>query len=90
MTTTTKAAIIELLDQRGVGKTACPSEVARRLAGPNGNWRELVDDVHSAVDCLVEAGLITLSWKGKRMDWRRGPYRIARRQPTESASADIS
>lgn len=72
-------AIDELLEKRGPGKTICPSEAAKRLAGPDGDWRENMGRVHQAVDELVEAGTITLSWKGERKEQRRGAYRIARR-----------
>ncbi len=82
MTSDAASAIIKLLDQRGAGKTICPSEAARSLAHGSGNWREHMDGVHKAVDTMVEAGSITLSWKGKATSRRRGPYRIARRQPT--------
>ena len=72
-------AIRALLDERGPGKTICPSEAAKRLAGPGGDWREKMGGVHSAVDAMLAAGTITLTWKGQRKDQRRGAYRIARR-----------
>jgi len=72
-------AILAVLARRAAGATACPSEAARYLAGPQGDWRAQMDTVHSAVDALVQAGAITLSWKGVPMQKRRGPYRIARR-----------
>ncbi|QFT78789.1 DUF3253 domain-containing protein [Erythrobacter sp. THAF29] len=72
-------AINELLGKRGPGKTMCPSEAAKRLTGPDGDWRENMGLVHRAVDEMFEAGTITLSWKGKRKEQRRGAYRIARR-----------
>ena len=34
--------------------------------------------VHSAVDCLVDEGTVRLSWKGKPLATRAGPYRISR------------
>jgi len=34
-------------------------------------------DVHMAIDQLVEDGVIRLSWKGKQLIKRAGPYRIA-------------
>ena len=72
-------AILTLLDQRGAGKTICPSEAARMLAGPDGDWRALMDDVHAATDGLLVQGTITLTWRGTPKEKRRGPYRIARR-----------
>lgn len=34
--------------------------------------------VHAAVDELVAAGMIHLSWKGQTLAARAGPYRIGR------------
>lgn len=73
------AAILALLEARGAGKTICPSEAARSLAGPNGDWRARMDEVHAAVDALVKDSAITLSWQGNPKSERRGPYRVARR-----------
>lgn len=33
--------------------------------------------VHAAVDALLRTGAVRLSWKGKRLKTRFGPYRIA-------------
>ncbi|WP_232305255.1 DUF3253 domain-containing protein [Erythrobacter dokdonensis] len=72
-------AILTLLAERARGTTICPSEAARRLAGPHGNWRGQMDLIHAAADRLLESGAIALSWKGAPIQKRRGPYRIARR-----------
>lgn len=64
------------LAERGAGKTVCPSEIARRLAGENGDWRGRMSEVHAAVDALVAHGQVALSWKGHAMSGRQGPYRI--------------
>jgi hypothetical protein len=72
-------AILALLDERAPGATICPSEAARRLAGPLGDWRAEMNAVHAATDALAASGAIALSWKGATMQKRRGPYRIARR-----------
>lgn len=76
---TPEAAILALLAARAGEATICPSEAARRLAGPEGDWRAEMDRVHAAVDALLAAGVIALTWKGAAMQKRRGPYRIARR-----------
>jgi hypothetical protein len=76
---TAEEAILGLLAVRAAGATICPSEAARRLAGPQGDWRAEMDAVHTAADALLERGTITLSWKGATQQKRRGPYRIARR-----------
>lgn len=73
-------AIAELLAQRGPGKTICPSEVARRLAGKGGDWRALMAGVHEAVDTMLGRRDIAISWRGRRLDRRRGAYRIATRR----------
>ena len=72
-------AILDLLAARGEGKTICPSEAAKRMAGAKGQWRDLMPQVHDATDALLASGKIRLSWKGEELDQRRGAYRIARR-----------
>lgn len=76
---TPEETILSLLADRAKGTTICPSEAARRLAGPTGDWRAQMNAVHAAADALARGGAITLSWKGTPMQERRGPYRIARR-----------
>mgnify|MGYP002777288299 FL=1 len=76
---TAAEVILALLAERAAGATICPSEAARRLAAPDGDWRAHMDAVHVAADALAEADTITLSWRGTPMQKRRGPYRIARR-----------
>lgn len=72
-------AILSLLAERAPGTTICPSEAARRLAGPDGDWRAEMEVVHAATDALLASGAIALTWKGAAKEERRGPYRIARR-----------
>lgn len=70
---------LDLLQERAPEATICPSEVARCLvAGSDGDWRDAMPIVHRAVDALVDAGAIGLSWKGSALHARSGPYRIAR------------
>jgi hypothetical protein len=69
---------LALLAARASAATLCPSEVARALASPAGDWRSIMPSVHAAIDALVGDGLIQLSWKGERLAARAGPYRIAR------------
>lgn len=76
---TPQDAILTLLAERAHRATICPSEAARRFAGPEGDWRTEMGTIHVAADTLAAAGTISLSWKGKPMQKRRGPYRIARR-----------
>lgn len=77
--TAAEAAIRALLAERAPGTTICPSEAARRLAGPQGDWRAEMAAVHAAVDIMIAQGTIALSWRGEPKQKRRGPYRIARR-----------
>jgi hypothetical protein len=69
---------LALLAARAPGATICPSEIARALALPGDDWRAAMPAVHAAVDTLVENGVVRLSWKGKPLPARAGPYRIAR------------
>ena len=76
---TPQEAILALLAERAAGATICPSEAARLVAGPQGDWRAEMEAVHAAADALLGLGTIALTWKGALMQKRRGPYRIARR-----------
>jgi hypothetical protein len=51
---------------RGPGKSICPSEVARTLAGgEDGPWRPLMGPVRQAAAALARAGRIEVLRKGK-------------------------
>lgn len=72
-----------LLARRAAEGSVCPSEVGRALAGAANapryrDWRDAMPAVHAAVDLLVAEGSIRLSWKGKPLPVRGGPYRILR------------
>jgi hypothetical protein len=77
-----EGAVLGLLAARAPDATICPSEAARRLAaaagGGQGDWRHRMPAVHAAVDRLLGAGRIALSWKGQAKPVRSGPYRIGR------------
>jgi len=70
-----RAATLSLLASRAPDATICPSEVARSIAS---DWRDAMPAVHAAIDDLVRDGLVRLSWKGRPLDTRSGPYRIGR------------
>ena len=72
------AMIVSLLANRATEATLCPSEVARALAAENRSmeWRTVMPVVHAAVDGLLVNGAVRLSWKGKPLNTRTGPYRI--------------
>jgi hypothetical protein len=71
-----EAAIMELLLQRGPGKTICPSEAAR-LVDPSG-WKELMDQARDAAQRLVAQGKIVVTQRGKIVDPSqvKGPIRL--------------
>lgn len=74
-----RAATLALIAERAEDATVCPSEVARALAAARGEpqqWRNAMPLVHTAVDLMVAEGLILLSWKGRILDARIGPYRL--------------
>lgn len=75
-----EAAIRTLLAARAAGATICPSEAARLIAGDERDWRGAMGEVHEAVDAMVRDGAIALCWKGKPLEVRGGPYRIALRK----------
>lgn len=71
-----RAETLSLLARRKPHATICPSEVARVIAS---DWRSAMPAVHAAIDGLVGEGLVRLSWKGRALATRSGPYRISRR-----------
>ncbi|RPF72206.1 DUF3253 domain-containing protein [Aurantiacibacter spongiae] len=71
-------AILRLLEERGEGKTICPSEAARLLTEEGSDWRERMGDVHAAAGRLGEHGRIRTTWRGEPRAVGDGPYRIAR------------
>lgn len=66
-----------MLDARSPGATLCPSEVARAVAADS-EWRDAMPAIHDAVDRLLADGDVRLSWKGRALAARSGPYRIGR------------
>jgi hypothetical protein len=73
-----RALTLALLEARAEGASVCPSEVARALASGTGEWRAAMPEVHAAVDRMAAEGLVRLSWKGRPLPTRAGPYRISR------------
>jgi hypothetical protein len=63
-----KATIMELCQERGQGKTICPSEAARRVAGESGDWRALMGPVRQAAAELSGQGQISIYRKGRPVD----------------------
>lgn len=74
---------LQLLAARAPQATVCPSEVAKALAAVHPEteamaWRDAMPMVHAAVDRMLDDGLVRLSWKGRMLTVRAGPYRIGR------------
>ncbi len=79
-----EAAILELLAERGAGKTICPSEAARRVAsvisdaGAREDWEPLMEPARAAARRLVAAGRIVITQGGHVVDpsHAKGPIRL--------------
>lgn len=71
-----ESEMLKLLAARDVGKTICPSEVARQLSREN--WRSLMPDVREVAAELQRAGIVSVSQSGRSVDPAtvRGPIRI--------------
>jgi len=74
-----RTVILELLERRGPGKTICPSDAARALAGRD--FRPLMDAARAAAAGLVADGEIEITQHGQVVDiaQARGPVRLRRR-----------
>jgi hypothetical protein len=71
-------AILELLERRAPGKTICPSDAARMVAGSA--FRPLMPAARAAAADLVVAGEVEVTQRGKVVDIEhaRGPIRLRR------------
>jgi len=58
-----ESTILELLIERGEGKTICPSEVVRRLYPES--WRDKMEDVRAVARDLVAKNQIEITQKGE-------------------------
>lgn len=72
--------ILSQLERRGVGKTICPSEVARALSPSD--WRGLMESVRSVAFELSEKNGIAILQKGGAVDPAtvKGPIRLGLRE----------
>ncbi len=75
-----RAAILELLERRGPGKTICPSDAARAVAAAD--FRPLMDTARAAAAELVDQGEIEVTQRGEVIDiaHAHGPIRLRRRR----------
>jgi hypothetical protein len=75
-----EAAILDLLGQRAAGKTICPSEVARAVAGSQARsmWEPLMEPTRQAAGHLVNEGRLVITQHGRVIDGAtaKGPVRL--------------
>ncbi len=73
-------AILRLLRERGAGKTICPSEAARVVAGSDerGEWEPLMELSRAAARRLVAEGRLVITQGGVVVDGNtaKGPIRL--------------
>jgi hypothetical protein len=69
--------ILSLLQQRDDGKTICPSDAARALAGKR-DFRPLMDPVRARARDMVDGGRLEVTQGGRVVDPRsaRGAIRL--------------
>lgn len=69
-------AVLDLLADRQVGGTICPSEAARRVRATG--WEELMEPARSAARRLADQGFVEITQGGRVVDpsTARGPIRI--------------
>jgi Protein of unknown function (DUF3253) len=65
-----EAVILWLLEERGEGKTICPSEAARAVAGSEERaaWEPLMPPVRAVAKRMVREGKIVVTQKGRVVD----------------------
>lgn len=85
------ATLLALAAARGAGKTICPSEAARALAGPDPQaWSRLMPAVRRSAVELMKAGRLVILRKGRPVDPDnfRGIYRIALAPEPDGGTSD--
>lgn len=72
-----EVTIVELLEGRDPGKTICPSDAARALAG-GAAFRPLMDPVRERARAMVDRGELEITQGGRVVDpgSARGPIRL--------------
>jgi len=74
-----RTTILRLLSEREAGKTICPSEVARAVAGDDRrDWELLMEPTRSVAQRLVVEGKIVVTQRGTLVDGAtaKGPIRL--------------
>ncbi len=77
-------SILSLLDERGSGKTICPSEAVRHLTDDETEWRVAMPTCRDVAGELVEAGEIEICQKGEvvSLSEAKGPIRLRKVKTT--------
>lgn len=81
---TIETAILTLVEQRGAGKSICPSEAARALWPED--WQKRMREVRSAAIGMARKGQISILRKGRPVDPDdfKGVYRLSLPAPQDS------
>lgn len=85
-----RAVILDLLGDRKPGKSICPSEAARAIAGSDEQqWRRLMKPIRAVAVRMAQAGELEIRRKGKMVDPAdfRGVYRLALPAPDRDPAA---
>ena len=85
--------LLALVRERGPGKTACPSEAARRIAGSDEKvWRLLMKPIRARAVALAQEGRLVITRKGRPVDPAdfRGIYRLGLPASPEGAHGQES
>lgn len=75
-----EATLLRLVAERGQGKTICPSEVTRLLAGSHPDaWGPLMQPTRRVAVRLMKEGQVVITRKGRPVDPDdfRGVYRLS-------------
>ena len=78
---TIEMIILQLLEERGAGKSICPSEAARRMAELAGHpecWRAWLNRTRATGILLAKRGSVVMLQSGERIDpeTARGAVRL--------------
>ena len=84
-----RRAILDLLARRDPGKTICPSDAARAVAGAR-PFAPLMDATRAAASELVAEGALEVTQRGEVVDLAsvRGPIRLRLPTPDRPAPSD--
>ena len=82
--TEVEATIRALLERRDPGKTICPSDAARALAGVDHDFRPLMPEVRAAALAMVARGELEVTQRGRVVDdSARGAIRLRLAPPAD-------